>query len=59
MNDFELLRVIEYLERTRRPYRAPFPMAEEDPAKLAVERRLPLPGGEVAGVGPSGGGRAG
>ncbi|MFZ0205626.1 MAG: extracellular solute-binding protein [Roseiarcus sp.] len=31
MNDFELLRVIEYLERTRRPYRALFPMAEEDP----------------------------
>ena len=31
MNDFELLRVIEYLERTRRPYRALFPMADEDP----------------------------
>lgn len=31
MNDFELLRLIEYLERTRRPYRALFPMADEDP----------------------------
>jgi hypothetical protein len=31
MNDFEPLRVIEYLERTRRPYRALFPMAEENP----------------------------
>ena len=31
MNEFELLRVVEYLERTRRPYRALFPMAEEDP----------------------------
>ena len=31
MNDFELLRVIEYLERTRKPYRDLFPMAEEDP----------------------------
>ena len=31
MNHFELLRVIEYLERTRTPYRALFPMAEEDP----------------------------
>jgi multiple sugar transport system substrate-binding protein len=31
MNDFELLRVIEYLERTRKPYHDLFPMAEEDP----------------------------
>src|SRR5271154_4410395 len=31
MNEFELLRVVEYLERMRRPYRALFPMAEEDP----------------------------
>ena len=31
MNDFELLRAIGYLERTRRPYRAAFPMAEDDP----------------------------
>ena len=31
MNDFELLRVIEYLERMRRPYRALFPAADEDP----------------------------
>ena len=31
MNDFELLRVIEYLERMRRPYRALFPTADEDP----------------------------
>lgn len=31
MNDHELLRVIEYLERIRRPYRALFPMAEPDP----------------------------
>jgi len=30
MNDFELLRVTEYLERARRPYRALFPMADED-----------------------------
>jgi multiple sugar transport system substrate-binding protein len=31
MKDFELLRVIEYLERTRKPYRELFPMADEDP----------------------------
>jgi multiple sugar transport system substrate-binding protein len=31
MNDFELLRVIEFLERTRKPYRDLFPMAEADP----------------------------
>lgn len=31
MNELELLRVIEYLERMRRPYRALFPMADEDP----------------------------
>lgn len=31
MNELELLRVIEYLERTRGPYRSLFPMAEEDP----------------------------
>ncbi|HEY1942731.1 MAG TPA: extracellular solute-binding protein [Roseiarcus sp.] len=30
MNELELLRVIEYLERMRRPYRALFPMADED-----------------------------
>lgn len=30
MNEFELLRVIEYLERMRRPYRALFPTADED-----------------------------
>ncbi len=31
MNELELLRVIEYLERMRGPYRALFPMADEDP----------------------------
>ena len=31
MNHFELLRVVEYLERKCTPYRALFPMAEEDP----------------------------
>lgn len=31
MKDHELLRVIEYLERVRQPYRALFPMADPDP----------------------------
>ena len=31
MKDLELLRVIEYLERVRQPYRALFPMADPDP----------------------------
>jgi multiple sugar transport system substrate-binding protein len=31
MTEFEILRVIEYLERTRRPYRTLFPFADEDP----------------------------
>jgi multiple sugar transport system substrate-binding protein len=31
MKDLELIRVLEYVERTQRPYRALFPNAEEDP----------------------------
>src|ERR1700679_993533 len=31
MNELELLRVIEYLERMRKPYRALFPLADDDP----------------------------